>query len=209
MAEKRIQKKAGYHHGDLHGELVNAARKLIEEHGPDGFSMSDACRLAGVSTAAPYRHFSSKQDLLSEVAKDGLGRLGAEMEERASGFDRGTIDSISAIGRAYVDFARREPHTFRLMFSTKKHQGRVEELKQVGRGSYGVLLREVARYLGEPDVNETVLRASFPLWTQVHGLSFLAIDGKLEVIDFPVNIDESILLATERLLPPGRAAQKP
>jgi AcrR family transcriptional regulator len=209
MAEKRIHKKAGYHHGDLRGELINAARRLIEEHGPDGFSMSDACRLAGVSTAAPYRHFSSKEDLLSEVAKDGLGRLGVEMEARASGCERGTIDSIAALGQAYVDFARREPHTFRLMFSTKKHQGRVEELKEVGRGSYGVLLREVARYLGEPDVNEAVLRASFPVWTQVHGLSFLAIDGKLDVTDFPVDIEDSILIATERLLPPGRQSQKP
>lgn len=209
MAEKRIHKKTGYHHGDLRGELVNAARKLIEEHGPDGFSMSDACRLAGVSTAAPYRHFSSKEDLLSEIAKDGLGRLGVEMEARASDCERGTIDSIAALGQAYVDFARREPHTFRLMFSTKKHQGRVEELKEVGRGSYGVLLREVARYLGEPDVNEAVLRASFPLWTQVHGLSFLAIDGKLDVTDFPVDIEDSILIATERLLPPGRPSQKP
>lgn len=202
MAKKTVQKKSAYHHGDLHGQLVAAARSLIEEHGPDGFSMSDACRLAGVSTAAPYRHFASKQDLLTEVAKDGLQRLGAQMEENASQYPRGTIESISAIGRAYVNFALREPHTFRLMFSTRAHSGRIEELKEVGRASYGVLLREVARYTGEHDITETVVRNAFPLWTQVHGLSFLAIDGKLEVTAFPVNIDESILIATERLLPP-------
>lgn len=202
MAKPEVHKKAGYHHGDLRGGLVIAAHKLIEEHGPDGFSMSDACRLAGVSTAAPYRHFSSKQDLITEVAMDGLARLGADMEQRASKQERGTVQSIAAIGRAYVDFALREPHTFRLMFSTMAHHGRIEELKQVGRESYGVLLREVARYLHEPEVNETVIRAAFPLWTQVHGLSFLAIDGKLDVTEFPVDINESIFLATERLLPP-------
>ncbi|MES0880450.1 TetR/AcrR family transcriptional regulator [Roseibium sp. SCP14] len=201
MATTKIQKKSGYHHGNLRGQLVNAAGRLIEQNGPDGFSMSDACRLAGVSTAAPYRHFSSKQDLLTEVAKDGLQRLGEDMEHRASEHPRGTVDSIAAIGRAYVDFAIREPHTFRLMFSTKEHTGRIEELKAVGRNSYGVLLREVAQYLGEPDINETVMRCSFPLWTQVHGLSFLSIDGKLEVTDFPVDIDDSIMIATERLLP--------
>ncbi|MET1413604.1 TetR/AcrR family transcriptional regulator [Roseibium sp. HPY-6] len=203
MAKNKVQKKSAYHHGDLRGQLISAARSLIEEHGPDGFSMSDACRLAGVSTAAPYRHFASKQDLLTDVAKDGLQRLGVEMEDNASQFTRGTVESISAIGRAYVNFAIREPHAFRLMFSTQAHSGRIEELREVGRGSYGVLLREVARYTGEPEITESVIRNAFPLWTQVHGLSFLAIDGKLDVTAFPVDIDESILIATERLLPPG------
>ncbi len=201
MAKNTVQKKSAYHHGNLRDQLISAARSLIEEHGPDGFSMSDACRQAGVSTAAPYRHFESKQDLLTEVAMDGLKRLGTEMEKNASGFPRGTVQSISAIGRAYVNFAIREPHTFRLMFSTRAHSGRIEELRDVGRKSYGVLLREVARYTGEDDITETVIRNAFPLWTQVHGLSFLAIDGKLEVTAFPVDIDDSILIATERLLP--------
>lgn len=207
MAKKKIQKKTAYHHGDLHGQLVTAARELIEKHGPDGFSMSDACRLAGVSTAAPYRHFSSKQDLVTEVARDGLARLGIDMENHAAHHPRGTIESIAAIGRAYVSFAIREPHTFRLMFSTEPHSGRIAEVKQVGMNSYGVLLREVARYLGEDGITDAVLRASFPLWTQVHGLSFLSIDGKLEVTDFPVDVEDSILLATERLLPAASELQ--
>jgi len=207
MAKAKIQKKSGYHHGDLRGQLISAARDLIEEHGPDGFSMSDACRLAGVSNAAPYRHFKSKEDLLTEVAMDGLARLGAQMEEDASNYPRGTVQSLAAIGRTYVRFAMREQHTFRLMFSTKSHAGRIEELKTVGRGAYGVLLREVAGYLGEDNITDEVLQAAFPLWTQVHGLSFLAIDGKLDVTAFPVDIDQSILLATERLLPPRPASQ--
>ena len=50
-------KKENYHHGDLRSGLIEATRQLVEEKGPDGFSVSDACRLAGVSTAAPYKHF--------------------------------------------------------------------------------------------------------------------------------------------------------
>lgn len=209
MAKAKIQKKSGYHHGDLRGQLISAARDLIEEHGPDGFSLSDACRLAGVSNAAPYRHFKSREDLLTEVAMDGLSRLGSEMERNASGHPRGTVESLAAIGRTYVQFAMREQHTFRLMFSTKSHAGRLEELKTVGRGAYGVLLQEVARYLGEDDITEAVTQAAFPLWTHVHGLSFLAIDGKLDVTAFPVDIDKSILFATKRLLPPRGPAQSP
>lgn len=208
MAKNKIQKKTAYHHGNLRGQLIEAARELIEQTGPDGFSMADACKLAGVSTAAPYRHFSSKQDLLTEVAMDGLSRLGADMEFRASDHLRGTVESIAAIGRAYVQFAIREPHTFRLMFSTEPHSGRIDEVKQVGMGSYGILLKEVARYLGHENITDTVLRTAFPLWTQVHGLSFLSIDGKLEVTDFPVDIDDSILIATQKLLPDAYGGQK-
>lgn len=201
MAKPKIQKKSGYHHGDLRDQLVSAARRLLEEHGPDGFTMADACRLAGVSTAAPYRHFSSKQDLVTEVAKDGLMRLGQEMEQNASKHPRGTAASIAAIGRTYVAFARREPHTFRQMFSTAAHAGRLEDLKQVGQATYGVLLQEVASYTGEKEVTESVIRDSFPLWTHVHGLSFLAIDGKLDMTQIPVNIDDTIQLVVERMLP--------
>jgi AcrR family transcriptional regulator len=207
MARAKIQKKSGYHHGDLRGQLISAARDLIRQHGPDGFSMSDACRLAGVSTAAPYRHFKSREDLLTEVAMDGLTRLGDDMERHAAEYPRGTIESLAAIGRTYVQFAMREQHTFRLMFSTKSHAGRIEELKSAGRCAYSVVLKEVARYLGEEEITEEVIRAAFPLWTHVHGLSFLAIDGKLDVTNFPVDINESVLLATERLLPPRREPQ--
>jgi len=60
-------KKSGYHHGDLRAGLINATRQLVEEKGPEGFSVTDACGLAGVSTAAPYKHFKDK--LCSGIAK--------------------------------------------------------------------------------------------------------------------------------------------
>jgi len=204
MSDHTIIKKTAYHHGGLKGELVAAARSLIELHGPDGFSMSDACRLAGVSTAAPYRHFASKKDLLAAVAADGLKRLGEDMEALAARHQRGTKDRIASTGQGYVAFAQREPHTFRLMFGAMTDAPETTSLKEAGRTSYGVLLHEIAGYLGRSGIDETVIRTAFPLWTFVHGLSFLAIDGKLDVTEFPVDVDEAVLMATMRLLPdPG------
>ncbi|MBO6754851.1 MAG: TetR/AcrR family transcriptional regulator [Roseibium sp.] len=200
MTDVTVHKKTAYHHGDLKGELIAAARSLIEMHGPDGFSMSDACRLAGVSTAAPYRHFSSKQDLLAAIAADGLKRLGEDMETLVQNHPRGTVESISAIGRGYVDFAIREPHTFRLMFGAMGAKPENAQMREVGRACYGILLGEVAKFLGKTEVDEAVVGRAFPLWTFVHGLSFLAIDGKLDVHEFPVDINESIRIATGRLL---------
>ena len=53
-----------YHHGVLRSQLLEAVRGLFEEHRPDGFSITDACRLAGVSTAEPYKPFSDRHEIM-------------------------------------------------------------------------------------------------------------------------------------------------
>ena len=64
--------RKGYHHGNLREALVNATLELIESRGPLGFTLSEAARLAGVSPAAPYRHFSGRDELIAEVARQGF-----------------------------------------------------------------------------------------------------------------------------------------
>ena len=58
------RRKASYHHGDLEGALIPAVRRLLEREGVGGFSITEACKEIGVSTAAPYKHFSSKHEIL-------------------------------------------------------------------------------------------------------------------------------------------------
>src|SRR3984885_10199770 len=66
-------KQRPYHHGDLRAALIRAAVQLVEQHGVKGLALSDAARLAGVSVAAPYRHFADKESLLAEIAAEGFG----------------------------------------------------------------------------------------------------------------------------------------
>jgi AcrR family transcriptional regulator len=67
--------KPAYHHGDLPQQLVRVVRDLIETHGPDGFSVAEAARRAGVSSAAPYKHFKDRPELLRAVVSEGMDRL--------------------------------------------------------------------------------------------------------------------------------------
>ena len=76
-------RKQGYHHGNLRQALVDAALKLIEEKGPDGFSVAEACRMAGVSTAAPYKHFKDREEILHAVILEAMHRMGAAMQAAA------------------------------------------------------------------------------------------------------------------------------
>jgi len=59
MSWRKEQRRAerGYHHGNLKEALLQAALGLIAEKGAAGFTFADAARMAGVSPAAPYRHF--------------------------------------------------------------------------------------------------------------------------------------------------------
>ena len=63
-----VTAKTRYHHGDLRQQLITATRALVEEKGPDGFSVSEACRAAGVSTAAPYKHFQDRTEITDGVS---------------------------------------------------------------------------------------------------------------------------------------------
>src|SRR5215469_12885352 len=88
--------RRGYHHGNLKEALVRAALDLIAEKGPAGFTFADAARWAGVSPAAPYRHFRDRDELLADVARRGFEQFSAAL---ASAWDDGKPDLFSAFDR--------------------------------------------------------------------------------------------------------------
>ncbi|MEM8870859.1 MAG: TetR/AcrR family transcriptional regulator [Pseudomonadota bacterium] len=200
--KQEVNRKSSYHHGDLRHQLVEATRQLVEEKGPDKFSVSEACRAAGVSTAAPYRHFTDKQDMLLAVAIDGMQRMRERMTEASGKQDHGSLERVVAIGIVYIDFAVREPGVFRLMFGLTEEHDDNPEIKAAGEKCHGVLLADVAAYLRKPMVDAEVLNLSFPLWTMVHGTSFLLIDRKVKVMELEPDIPAMLRRSTERLLGP-------
>src|SRR5437588_2651798 len=108
--------RRGYHHGNLREALVEAALRLIAEKGPAGFTIAEAARDAGVSPAAPYRHFRGGEDLLADIALRGFERFAATLR---GAWDEGRPDPVAAferLGRAYLAFARDEPAYYAAMF---------------------------------------------------------------------------------------------
>lgn len=171
--------KRGYHHGDLRAVLVEATRRLVEENGPDHVSIAAACRLAGVSTAAPYKHFRDKTEMLNAVALDGMERQRLQMLAALEGIPEGSPDRVAALGRVYVTFALAEPGVFRLMFALSGEHKDDPALMEKGEEVFGLVKHEVARCTGEDEDGPAVERRAFALWSFVHGLSFLTIDGKV------------------------------
>ena len=108
--------RAPYHHGALREALIEATESLLAERGPDGFSLREVARRAGVSPAAPAHHFGDAAGLLTAVATLGFAGLTEALER---GHALGGGDPRAALrgqGMEYVAFALRHPGRFRLMF---------------------------------------------------------------------------------------------
>jgi AcrR family transcriptional regulator len=167
--------RRGYHHGNLREALVEAALALIAEKGPAGFTIAEAARLAGVSPAAPYRHFRDAEALLAEVALRGFDRLAGELLTAWNNGRPDPLRSFEALGRAYLAFARNEPAYYAAMFETRiafdDHPG----LSAAGDRAFAVL-REAAERLTAglpPGRRPPALMMALHVWALSHGIASL------------------------------------
>jgi AcrR family transcriptional regulator len=165
----------GYHHGNLREALIRAALELIATKGTAGFTFAEAARFAGVSPAAPYRHFRDRDELMAQVALRGF-----EQFERAlaSAWKDGRPEVFSALdrlGNAYLDFARTQPAFYSAMFEAGVPVGANPGLREAGDRAFAVL-RAAADKLcatmpaaGRPPV----LMVALHIWTMAHGVASL------------------------------------
>src|ERR1700682_5569557 len=114
MTNKAVA-KLSYHHGDLRRALVAIGLTRVRAGGAEAFGLRDAARSAGVTPGAAYKHFADKEALLVAIAEEGFDLL-AQRTLRAT-MGKSGKERLSAVGRAYIDFASAEPRLFRLMFS--------------------------------------------------------------------------------------------
>jgi AcrR family transcriptional regulator len=199
MSWKRSREGA-YHHGNLREALIKAARELIAEKGPAGFTFADAARSAGVSPAAPYRHFRDREALLADVAREGFGRFEAML---STGWNKGKPDPITAfynVGRAYLAFARAEPAYYAAMFESGLPPDLNAELRVAGDKAFAVL-RTAAETLVSmlPAGNRPpALMMSLHIWAMAHGIASLFGRGDSGRRALPMSAEE--LLESQMLI---------
>ena len=184
--------KAAYHHGDLRVQLINAVRQLVETKGAENFSIAEAAKLAGVSSAAPYRHFKDKPEILKALVLQCMSEMAATMRSVIEPYPVGSIDRINALGQCYIDFARDHPGLFRLVFGiSESHEGDVD-LATRGSQVFGIVIEAVADFLGVASDHPQAESRAYMLWTVVHGHSWLIIDGKAKLQG--IEVDETEFL---------------
>lgn len=178
------KKRDSYQHGDLREALVQAGLKLLAESGVEGLSLRAAAQLAGVSHAAPYRHFRDKRALVAAIAERGFRMLTASM--RAEAATLATTDArerLIALGVGYLKFATTSPGYLHVIFGGVLGDEDVPpELAAAGGEAYETLRAEVAGGIarGELQPGDADVQA-LACWSIVHGLSMLIVNGAVPV----------------------------
>ena len=133
--------KRGYHHGNLRQALIDATLELIEKQSPQGFTLSDAAKSAGVTPAAVYRHFAGRDDLVMEIARQGFEMFADLMEHAYNGGRPSALAAFEATGRAYLAFARKFPGHYMAMFESGISLNANPELSLAAERARAVLMR--------------------------------------------------------------------
>lgn len=188
-AKKPRSGKAGYHHGDLRRALLVAAAASVEAGDASRLTLKAAADAAGVSVAAPYRHFADREALLAAVQTEGFVDLARRTDEaRRAAPD--PMSSLERTGLAYVRFAIDRPRLYRLMFGPESDKASHPALLEAGRAALEVLKHAVrdcrdAGLVGDADVDQVALAG----WSICHGLASLHADGLLAGSRAAKNVD--------------------
>lgn len=188
----RSEDETSYHHGDLRQALLQAAEELLAADGTAAVGMRQIARRAGVSHAAPYRHYANRETLLADLAGRGFDRLNQRFAQLPA---RGEPEQrFAALARAYVRFARDEPQAWRLMFGDTLDKREYPELMRISGLAFETL-RETVQALGIP---APATLETLAAWSMAHGVAHLVLDHRIDAhLDARVDPDELIRRAAE------------
>jgi AcrR family transcriptional regulator len=184
--------KATYHHGDLRAACVRAAMELLEERGEAALSLRAVARRAGVSPAAPYRHYADREALVSAVAAVGYRQLAERLA--AAHPSPSTPEQLASVATAYVQFALERPALFRIMFGEPCDRDNDERV--AATAAVSLYVRAIVER-GFPQADADALATA--VWALVHGLAFLHLDGKLDAPS-PAAVADRVTAAIQALL---------
>ena len=199
---KNCPRRSTYHHGDLYRSLVNAAERLLEADGVAGVSLRAACKAAGVSHAAPYRHFRGKAQLMEAIARDGFDQLGELCREARLRHPDDPEQQLRDAGRAYVRWATDNPERTRLMFGGMMKADDLDpDLHAQAEAAYSEIFRIIDEgrrvgLFGGRDTDSVVLAA----WSAVHGLTMLILGSGKVMPSGPDEIDALAELVCDTIL---------
>lgn len=173
-----------YHHGDLRRALLDATKAIVEDTGPELFTLREAARRAGVNHRAAYRHFEDKSELLAAVAEEGYTGLEARVRERLAPVpENDTYARLVMLARSYVEFASENRGTYRVMAGPRLNgEGRFPGLEAAIGKNLKLVRAEIQRGMDLGNVpGKSSFDATLALWASVHGLSTLVIYRRVQV----------------------------
>ena len=180
MAEPDPSARKPYHHGNLRQALVEATLSLIEEKGPLGFTLAEAARAAGVTPAAPYRHFRGRDELIEEVARQGFVIFAERLERAYASGGPSALTALFETGRAYLEFARSSPGYYVAMFESGVAIAGNPDLALAADRAMAVLVGATSRLAAHlpPERRPPPTMMANHIWALSHGVVELFARGR-------------------------------
>jgi AcrR family transcriptional regulator len=179
MSWSRNDGPRGYHHGNLKEALIRAALELIAKKGPAGFTFAEAARFAGVSPAAPYRHFRDRDELLADVARRGFEAFAIALEKAWNNGAPEPFAAFERLGKAYLEFARSEPAYYSAMFEAGVPHDISAEFAAAGDRAFAVIRTASETLIARmpPPRRPPALMVALHVWSLSHGIASLFARG--------------------------------
>ncbi len=185
-----------FHHGNLREALLRMAREKLEKEGHERLSLRELAGDVGVTTGAPYRHFGSREALLRALADDGLNELGVVFE-RALQLEAEPEQRLREACRSYLEFARRRPNLYRLIFVDNGHWVEEEVVSRGTLPSYEMFKRLVQEAAG--NTLQTLGSVTTACWSLIHGFAVLRMSGRLAQEGNPQQLEHAVLDSVLRI----------
>src|SRR5579862_678456 len=175
------QNLKAYHHGNLRNALIQAGLELLAEGGAQALDLRKVARRAGVSHAAPYRHFADKQALIAAINEEGFHRLAERIQATLREASDEPFEQVLGVALAYVGFAKEYPWLMREMFSGLAIEREAfADLQAASKAVYRLYI-DVIRYgqeRGQITEGDPAALAGV-LWSVLHGLAMLIIEQQM------------------------------
>ncbi len=182
-----------YHHGDLRAALLVLAEDTLRARGPAELSLRELAREAGVSPAAPSRHFKTKQALLDALALEGLQRLTTAMDTALDRVGETFADRLTALVRTYLGFAAANGALLDLMYGRKHEPDASTELIAAMHRLKDLATDLIADGQRRGEVREGPLDLlSLPLFVALQGLTQMASSGGFPADQIEAGVAETI-----------------
>lgn len=183
-----------YHHKNLHQVLLSSTLELLKTQSIKDLSLRQVARHAGVSHAAPYRHFENKAALFSAVSQSVLTEFNKYLRDSITHANKQPVQQISIMSVAYIRYALKHPTKYQLLFGnedseeitlrTQTGSSSNNSLQESSSEMFQILMDVVitGQTQGIFEIAE-VNTVALSIWASLHGLAMLLIQNKLRLED--------------------------
>ncbi|WP_217493091.1 TetR/AcrR family transcriptional regulator [Mycobacterium lentiflavum] len=183
-----------FHHGNLRAVLLDQAQAVLRKGGLDALSLRELAREAGVSHAAPRKHFADRDALLDALAERGFDQLAERIADAAARVPDDFRRALHAVASAYLEFAVAEPALLDLMFAAKVHNPS-DAVRNAVANHMAALLRIIARGVDAGAYAPSdVERLTLVLSASVQGIGGLVTSGRITEPQSEALIGDAIAL---------------